>query len=140
MGVHTLLNLSVDGLRQRAVSFHLGNGHIVIDAVLLGLIVPDCQNLEQPAQHRHVRGRRRKGGGHVQAANHHQTGGRHADAPAEAVPLGAAGRTPLADALPDPLIQLLRNRGGLILISCLFELVHVHTSLSKDTRSFFSPA
>lgn len=126
MGVHPLLDLRVDLLGQVALRLHTGDGHLVVDAVLHGLIVPDRQDLEQPAQHRYIRSRSREGRGDIQARHQHsQTGGHAARSPPDHLITAATAAGPaLPDACADPGVQLLRNGGGLIFFSCTLEFVH----------------
>ena len=139
MGIHPLLDLGVDRLADGAVGLHLGNGHIVVDAVLHLVVAADRQDLEQTAQHRDVSSRSCKGGGQIQPAqDHHKACGRGSQRAAEGMPAGPAPGLSPADARQDMVVQLLRDGGGLVLVSRALEFVH-SSSPSKDTRNFFSP-
>ena len=88
-----------------------------MDAVLGHLVVPDDENLEQPAQDRDLRRGGGKGGGQVQPAHQHHKAGRGGHgALAHMAERGgsAAAGLPLPDSRLDPIVEFLRDGNRLV--------------------------
>ena len=141
LGIHPLLDLRVHLLRQLSA----GNaGLLHLQGTVLRFVgeAADRQYLEQSSQYRYVRRGGRHRGRHVQHPHQYRKArSDRTDGPFP-VPLPlrfTVCRLALPDAGLDPLFQLCRNGDLLIVLSCLFKLVHHHSSLSSVTRSFFKP-